>query len=84
MAPASWSLEKKPLNHFLPGTRVVAWERRAATWAVFAKTHISKSHQDQVNALMRPAVFGTGAEPWLRFDRVHFTTNRPSGASTFY
>jgi len=67
-------IEKKPLESFLPGTRVFSMGTAGCNMGCFfcQNWDISKSRHDQVRS-QRAAGRRTvaGAEAWLRFDRVH-------------
>jgi pyruvate formate lyase activating enzyme len=73
-------IEKKPLNHFLPGTRVFSLGTAGCNMGCFfcQNWDISKSHQDQVNARDVPPE----AVPELALshgcDSIAFTYNEPT------
>jgi len=73
-------IEKKPLNHFLPGTRVFSMGTAGCNMGCFfcQNWDISKSHQDQVNAKhISPEEVPMRA---LRYgcDSIAFTYNEPT------
>src|SRR5438270_10421261 len=82
-APAALQMDpikKKPLNHFLPGTRVFSMGTAGCNMGCFfcQNWDISKSHQDQVNARDVPPE----AVPELALrngcDSIAFTYNEPT------
>src|ERR1043166_8709972 len=82
-APAALQIdpiEKKPLNHFLPGTRVFSMGTAGCNMGCFfcQNWDISKSHQDQVNAKNVPpeAVPELALRPGC--DSIAFTYNEPT------
>ena len=82
-APAALQIdpiEKKPLNHFLPGTRVFSMGTAGCNMGCFfcQNWDISKSHQDQVNAKDVPPE--AVPELALRYhcDSIAFTYNEPT------
>jgi len=68
-------IEKKPLNHFLPGTRVFSMGTAGCNMGCFfcQNWDISKSRADQVRSQPVPPedVPLAGLEIWLRVHRVH-------------
>ena len=82
-APAALQIdpiEKKPLNHFLPGTRVFSMGTAGCNMGCFfcQNWDISKSHQDQVRSQPVPP----GEVPLLALkygcDSIAFTYNEPT------
>jgi pyruvate formate lyase activating enzyme len=78
-------IEKKPLNHFLPGTRVFSMGTAGCNMGCFfcQNWDISKSHQDQVNSRnVAPQEVPLLAKKYVVPPSHLPTTNPPFGAST--
>jgi pyruvate formate lyase activating enzyme len=82
-APAALQIdpiEKKPLNHFLPGTRVFSMGTAGCNMGCFfcQNWDISKSHQDQVNARDLPPERVPELAIQNGCDSIAFTYNEPT------
>jgi pyruvate formate lyase activating enzyme len=73
-------IEKKPLNHFLPGTRVFSMGTAGCNMGCFfcQNWDISKSHQDQVNAKNVPPEEVPRLARRFGCDSIAFTYNEPT------
>src|SRR5258707_1861704 len=73
-------IEKKPLNHFLPGTRVFSLGTAGSNICCFfcQNSDISKSHQDQVNARDVPPQAVPELALSHRCDSIAVTYNEPN------
>jgi len=82
-APAALQIdpiEKKPLNHFLPGTRVFSMGTAGCNMGCFfcQNWDISKSHQDQVNARDVPPEMVPELALSYGCNSIAFTYNEPT------
>ena len=82
-APAALQIdpiEKKPLNHFLPGTRVFSMGTAGCNMGCFfcQNWDISKSHQDQVHSKHVPPEEVPLLALRYRCDSIAFTYNEPT------
>lgn len=73
-------IEKKPLNHFLPGTRVFSLGTAGCNMGCFfcQNWDISKSHQDQVSAREVPPEQVPLLALQYECDSIAFTYNEPT------
>jgi pyruvate formate lyase activating enzyme len=73
-------IEKKPLNHFLPGTRVFSMGTAGCNMGCFfcQNWDISKSHQDQVHAKDVPPENVPALAMHHGCDSIAFTYNEPT------
>jgi pyruvate formate lyase activating enzyme len=73
-------IEKKPLNHFLPGTRIFSMGTAGCNMGCFfcQNWDISKSHQDQVNARHVPPEEVPLLAKQYGCSAVAFTYNEPT------
>lgn len=73
-------IEKKPLNHFLPGTRVFSLGTAGCNMGCFfcQNWDISKSHQDQVHSKAVPAEEVPLLAIKYGCDSIAFTYNEPT------